>query len=306
MNQSNKYLKREFLEDQRLIILSVTKRCNLHCQYCRTKDVWYDALGQKSEVVDLPKKKWRQVLDIYQNASAGEVLITGDEPTEYPLLKEFLYFLSENKIRFSLHTNGISKKWFDILNFFRNNNFHPDIHLSTELFEDLQKEMRGCELPLQFITNVKKLGMLLELKINLHQQLLPYFDQLKENLYSWREKGVDSIFFQPIVPLGDNFPAGLELNKSFIPFLIKLKELKSKDPFLNKIIRKSEIGFDVIISLIKGTNLYKEVAKKCNVDNKIIFLNPDFQKFNCKTLWGRKKNTSCSEFFDFICCGFQP
>lgn len=307
MNQSakSKYLKRDFLKEQKLIILSVTKRCNLCCKYCRTDDVWYDTLGQKSVVLDLPKEKWANLLDIYRNANAGEILITGGEPAEYPLLKELIYFLNENKIRFSIHTNGISKKWPDILDFLKNNNLRPDIHLSTELFKELQKEMRGCELPLQFIASVKELDMLLELKINLHQLLLPYLDRLKANLYSWIEKRVDSIFFQPIAPLGNHFPAGLELNKSFISFLLKLKQLKSEDPVLNKIIRKSEIGFDTIISLIDGSDLYKKVAKKCDVYKKIFFLDPNLQMLNCKSLWGRKKNASCVDIFDFICCGFQ-
>lgn len=307
MNQTDKFLKREFLEDQRLIILSVTKRCNLYCRYCRTKDVWYDALGQKSEIIDIPKRKWRQVLNICRNANAGEVLVTGGEPAEYPLLKEFLHFLSENKMKFSLHTNGISKKWFDILNFFQDNNYYPDIHLSIELFEDLQKEMRGSSnLPLQFIVDVKKLGLLLELKINLHQKLLSYKDRLKENLYSWVERGVDSIFFQPIVPVGKNFPSGLEIDKSFIPFLLELKKLKVEDPTLSRVIRKSAIGLDVIISFIEQTNLYKETAEKCDVCNQIIFINPDLKILNCKTLWERERDVPCSKFFDFICCGFQP
>lgn len=305
MNQLTRYLKRGFIGEQKLAILSVTKRCNLRCKYCRTQDAWYDVLGQKSEVVDLPKEKWKKVVGICR--SAGEILITGGEPAEYPLLKEFLYFLTENRIRFSLHTNGVSEKWTDILIFFKNNNLHPDIHLSTELFADLQKEMReGSELPLQFIVDVKKLGMLLELKITLHQRLLPYIHQLKKNLYAWIEKGVDSIFFQPIAPVGNYFPAGLELNQSFIPFLIKLKELKTKDPVLSKVIRKSEIGFDTIISLIEETNFYRTVAEKCKVCDQIFFLNPNLQVLNCKALWDRKKYVPCTEFFDFICCGFQP
>lgn len=307
MSQTNKYLKREFLEDQRLIILSITKRCNLCCRYCRVSDVWYDTLGQKSEKVDISKSKWREILDIYRNTNASEILITGGEPVEYSLLKEFLYFLSENKVRFSFHTNGISKKWVDILDFFRNNNFHPDIHLSTELFNDLQKELRsGSDLPLQFIADVKKLGLLVELKINLHQKLLSYKDRLKENLYSWIERGVDSMFFQPIAPVGRNFPPGLQIDKFFIPFLLELKKLKLEDPVLSRVIRKSAVRIDVIISLIEGTNLYKEVTEKCNVCSQIIFMDPSLKTLNCKTLWERKKNVPCSKFFDFICCGFQP
>lgn len=303
MNQATKYLKREFIENQKLAILSVTKRCNLCCVYCRTNDKWYDSLGQGSNIVDLPEYKWPELLNICKNV--GEILITGGEPAEYPLLKDFLLFLNKNKIRFSIHTNGVSKKWSDVLFFLKSNSLHPDIHLSVELFADLQKEMRGSDLPLQFITDVKKAGMLLELKINLHQKLLPYEEQLKDNLYSWVEKGVGSIFFQPIAPVGKKFPTGLELEKSFISFLSELKELKSKDPVLSKIIRKSGIGLDAIISLIEGTNFYKKVADKCNACNQIIFLDPDLKILNCKTLWKRKEDSLCADFFDFICCGFQ-
>jgi len=153
--------------------------------------------------------------------------------------------------------------------------------------------------------DVKKLGLLLELKINLHQKLLFYKNRLKENLYFWVEKGVDSIFFQPIVPIGRSFPHGLEIDKFFTPFLLELKKLKVEDPVLSKVIRKSAIGIDVIISLIEGTSLYKEVAEKCNVYNQITFIDPDLKILNCRTLWKRKKGIPCSKFFDFICCGFQ-
>lgn len=305
MNQKTKYLKREFIEDQKLAILSVTKGCNLYCMYCRTNDRWYDALGQGSKIIDMPQEKWPALLSICKNT--GEVLITGGEPAEYPLLKDFLLFLKKNKIRFSIHTNGVSKKWPGVLSFLENNNLHPDIHLSTELFPDLQKEMRGgSNLPLQFIADVKELGLLLELKINLHQRLLSYKDRLKDNLYSWIERGADSMFFQPIAPVGKNFPIGLKIEKSFIPFLLELKRLKAEDPVLSKVIRKSEIGLDVIISFIEGTDLYKTMAEKCNACNQIVFIDPDLKTLNCKTLWEREEGAPCSKFFDFVCCGFQP
>jgi len=301
--ETTKYLKREFIDDKKLIILSVTKRCNLCCIYCRTNGKWYDSLGQGSNMIDLPKEKWPKLLDICKNSA--EVLITGGEPTEYPLLKDFLIFLSTNGIRFSIHTNGISKKWDDILTFLKTNNISPDIHLSVELFPKLQKDLRGCDLPLKFISNAKKLELLLELKINLHQQLSPYKNKLKDNLYSWLERGVDSIFFQPIAPVGENFPRGLKINKSFIPFLEELKRIKLEDPVLKKIIRKSETGLDVIISFIKKTDLYKIGASKCNAYNQIIFIDSDLKIMNCKTLWNRKEDVPCSDLFDFICCGFQ-
>lgn len=302
--QTTKYLKREFIDNQKLIILSVTKRCNLCCIYCRTNDKWYDSLGQGSKIVDLPKQKWPELLNICK--SAAEVLITGGEPVEYPQLKEFLIFLSKNGIRFSIHTNGVSDKWHDVLPFLKNNNLHPDIHLSVELFPELQKKMRGCDLPLKFIAEVKKAGLLLELKINLHQQLLPYKNQLKDNLYSWIEKGADSMFFQPIAPVGENFPNGLKIEKSFIPFLAELKRLKSEDPVLRRVIRKSEAGLDAIISLVEKTDFCRTMADQCTAYNQIIFIDPDFKILNCKTLWGREKGVPCSKFFDFICCGFQP
>lgn len=300
---TNEYLTRKFITNQKLVILSVTKRCNLRCVYCRTKDKWYDALGQNSLAVDLAENRWKELLNFCREA--GEVLITGGEPTEYPLIKEFISFLNNKKIRFSFHTNGVSNKWFDILKYLREYNLKPDIHLSIELFEDLQKELKGAELPLQFIKEAKNLNLKIELTIVLHQKLLPYLDQLKENLLSWIDNGVDSIFFQPIASVGTHFPLELEISESFIPFLERLKLLKIKNPILSKAIRNSKTFFDIIISLIERTNLYRKVALRCRMYDQIIFLNPDLKLFTCKTLWKRKKGVSCSEFFDFICCGFQ-
>lgn len=88
--------------------------------------------------------------------------------------------------------------------------------------------------------------------------------------------------------------------------LLELKKLKIEDPILSKVIRKSASGIDIIISFIEKTDLYKETAKKCDVCNQIIFINPDLKILNCKTLWERERNAPCSKFFDFICCGFQP
>jgi hypothetical protein len=42
------------------------------------------------------------------------------------------------------------------------------------------------------------------------------------------------------------------------------------------------------------------------MDKKIIFLDTDLNIKNCKTVWSRDLNKKCSEFFDFICCWFQP
>ena len=303
---SMKYLRRDFLDSQRLMILSVTKRCNLRCLYCRPNNSkWYDVLSQNAHHTDFQKENWNKLLDICQKFNIGEITLTGGEPLEYPLLSELLLFLNSHNIRFSVHTNGCSKNWPDLLDFLVRYNITLNVHLSTELFVKLQKDLRGTFLPINFIHKIVDNNMNVELKITLHKMLIPYLDKIQNNLYFWINTGIKSIRFQPIVPVGSKFPDGLELDCSFIPFLEELKWLKNNDHLLHKMIRNSPRSFEAVISLLNNSELPKGLVENCNIVDKILFINTDFKISNCKTLWGKKNDASCSDVFDMVCCGFQ-
>jgi MoaA/NifB/PqqE/SkfB family radical SAM enzyme len=76
MNKKIELLKRDFLKDKKLVILSLTKRCNLLCKYCRTSKNWYDTLSQHVNDIDLSKDKWEEIKQFYYENNIAEILLT--------------------------------------------------------------------------------------------------------------------------------------------------------------------------------------------------------------------------------------
>ena len=65
MNNKLNLLKRDFIKEKKLVILSLTKRCNLLCTYCRSSKSWYDSLSQFVDDVDLSKENWPKIKEFY-------------------------------------------------------------------------------------------------------------------------------------------------------------------------------------------------------------------------------------------------
>jgi molybdenum cofactor biosynthesis enzyme MoaA len=298
------HLKRNFLKSQKLIILSLTKRCNLNCTYCRPDSKsWYDMLSKNSKCIDLDKDKWNSLAEFYRNNHIAEILLTGGEPIEYPDFEDFCLFLKTKNIKFSIHTNGTSLKWNSVIDFFKKHNVKPNIHLSVELFEDHQKILRGETIPYDFIKKIINDGFLVELKITLNGLLLEKIDLLLDKLKEWKNMGISSIRFQPLVPTSNRIPSKVLLNKSFVPLITLLQEY-SENKKLSKIFRNSNLSYKATVDYLQGNPVNKEFANNCCAKDKIIFITPDCKFLNCKSLWRKDESKTCSELFDLVCCGF--
>ncbi|MHA1675461.1 MAG: radical SAM protein [Promethearchaeota archaeon] len=306
-NENTFFLKREFLKKQRLMILSITRRCKLRCKYCRNEknDDWYDSLGRNTNLIDLAKTSWEEVAKIALNSNIGEILLTGGEPLDYPLIVDFIKFLLDRNIRFSIHTNGYGKYFQDVVNFLISEEKKINFHISIELYEELQYKLRNTQQPNTMIEFLLNNNFNIELKVILHSLLIDYVDQLENSLEYWKNIGIGSINFQPIVPLGSDFPDDLILNENFLPFIKKLKEIKSKNTDMEFFIRNTTNNLDVLIEYLSFGKVSTEKIVECKIEEKILFVNTDLDIFNCKTLWGKDKNSKCIDVFDFICCGFQ-
>lgn len=305
MNYNNEeLLKRNFINEQKLVILSITKRCNLNCLYCRKSPwEWYDVLSQHSNLLDLPKEDWNKVKEIYDKCNVAQILLTWWEPLEYPYLWEFIDFLIDNRIKFSLHTNWVSKKIDNIFDKIVKNNIN--IHMSIELFEEHQKIVRGwSEYPIELISKLVQNWINVELKITLHQLMVYKKEEIEGRLNYFMNLWVKSIRIQPVGETWDNFDKSIILNKSFIDFLNTFIEIKKMDKYKD-FIRNSLQSLEVPIKLLNKEDIFC-IANNCNMDKKIIFLDTDLNIKNCKTIWNRALNKKCNDFFDFICCWFQP
>lgn len=297
------HIKREFISNRKLMILSLTKRCNLSCVYCRvTPDEWYDMLSKDSELIDFPEDRWEDLVEYYRKNNVAEILLTGGEPIEYPLIDKFLLFLKKNDIVFSIHTNGMSLKWSGILDFMFANNLKPNIHLSTELFKEHQAVLRGADLPLELIEKAISSGFLVELKVTLNALLLCKIKELTTVFEKWINTGIVSIRFQPIVPLGDNFDNSLLLDEEFVPVVEFIRNYQNQEPLAKDVFRNSSFSYQALIDCLRG--VHSKCFAECNALDGIVFITPDFQFLNCKSLWNKDEKKSCDELFDLVCCGF--
>jgi molybdenum cofactor biosynthesis enzyme MoaA len=303
--EDHECLEKNNLKSQKLIILSLTKRCNLKCIYCRANTQnWYDRLSGSSEIIDLEKNQWENLADFCKSNNIAEVLLTGGEPVEYPYFKDLCLFLNSKDIKFSIHTNGTSLKWNSIIDFFNNYQIKPDIYLSLELFEDHQKMLRGTTIPYDFVKKIIDDGFWLELKITLNGLLLEKSELLLNKLEEWVDRGISSIRFQPLVPISEDIPSKVLLNESFVPLINLLKECQINNKKIGKIFRHSSLSYVATIDYLQGNSVNEKCASSCCAKDQIIFITPDYKFLNCKSLWEKDESKACLELFDLVCCGF--
>jgi hypothetical protein len=296
----------KYSRTSRHCILSITSRCNLRCLYCRGSiGRSYDTLSQEAENLDLPMSKWHTLVETFAKFHVQDVLLPGGEPLEYPFLKDLLLLLKSIGMDFALHTNGFSKRWSETLGFLSSSALRPRLVLSTELFADMQEEIRECRsLPVDFVETARRYGFDIQLKIVLHQGLVCYDDRIAEVLRFWIGKGVDSIRFQPVFATSDSFPKSLILSQEAIPMLRMLRDLKLSGGVFGDAILNSPSNLDLLIGLLYNEKPQSERINGCSVKETYVFITPDVKILNCLSLWGHDRMLPCENLFDATCCCF--
>ena len=302
-HQSANYVRREFLATRRLVILSLMQACDLDCIYCRGGDDWYDRLAQLTDHKLFPRESWPRFLELCRDADVAEVLLTGGEPSLYPHLSDFVELLHQHQIRAALHTHGLTKRLPALLDHVHRRSIPMNFHLSVEMFEEDQRDLRGSAVPLGFLREAAGRGYTVELKMVLHQRLSARIDQIRDRLRWWVAQGARSIRFQPVVPAGES--RALALEPSFLAVLDLLDDLRANDPEVGALFRNSEKSFDATRSVLLGAERHEKYALDCNIVNQILFVTTDFRFLNCKTLWAKREDVPCPEIFDYVCAGYQ-
>lgn len=294
---------RKLSNSKKILILSVTKRCNLRCLYCRpNNNETYDKISFLSDTIDFAKADFNKIKNIWLKNQITEILLTGGEPLEYPYILDLLEFFYDNKITFSIHTNGLSFKWQKVLAFLKNKKLSPKILLSIELVKKLQKQLRGSNIPLELIKKLNDLNCKIELKINLHKQLVKYLPSFAKILKFWLEQGIYSIRFQPIIPIGSkNFIQTISLDKSCIELFAQLIYLKNTK--YKKFILNSTKNLYLPIFIIQNKVILNDTILQCCAYQRIILMNTNGELLDCFKLFTKK---ACITDFDLKCCCFYP
>jgi len=84
----------------RSVDLDITGRCNLRCVYC------YHFSGPGEVTEDLPKAEWLSFFEELRHCAVMSVTLSGGEPFLRKDLKELIAGIVENRMRFSILSNG--------------------------------------------------------------------------------------------------------------------------------------------------------------------------------------------------------
>jgi len=80
--------------------LSITNRCNLRCKYCSN----FTSAGDVD--YDLPKEEWSKFFEELNRCAVMEVTLSGGEPFLREDLRDILEGIVQNRMRFSILSNG--------------------------------------------------------------------------------------------------------------------------------------------------------------------------------------------------------
>jgi len=88
------------MKSPRKVDISITHRCNLRCLYCSH----FTSPGEVAK--DLPSEEWMRFFKELRDLSVLEVCLQGGEPLLRDDLSELIDSIIENKMRYSILTNG--------------------------------------------------------------------------------------------------------------------------------------------------------------------------------------------------------
>jgi len=167
------------------------------------------------------------------------------------------------------------------------------------LFDELQKEIRGSDIPYRLIKNLTNIGCNVNLKVTIHNKLLPYVDDLENALNKYLVLGVKSIRIQPVF-FPKNISDALKLTKESSKIFKKFLDLKQLEKF-SSFIRNSTESLLLIIDFLQYADMSRIKKVHCSAKDKVVFMGPDGKIINCLELWNKK---SCAQGFDLACCCF--
>jgi SynChlorMet cassette radical SAM/SPASM protein ScmE len=84
----------------RSVVLEITSRCNLRCNYC----YFFDTPGVS--YLDLPTEEWLQFIDELGDCGVMNVTLSGGEVFIRPDLPQLISGIAKNRMRFSILSNG--------------------------------------------------------------------------------------------------------------------------------------------------------------------------------------------------------
>jgi radical SAM protein with 4Fe4S-binding SPASM domain len=182
--------------------INLTTRCNLRCKHCFGN-------YSKENKNELNLEEWKKVVDNLIRCKVFYVVISGGEPTQSPIFKEFIDYLSKKGIYFTLTTNGVFSE--EIRKFIiEKKEYLISIKISldgpdSESHGFLRLDSTKKYNPEIFNTTVKNIQYFKKEKIPLsiatvlHQENIKKIDKLQQMI---KKINPTNWFVSPIIPVG--------------------------------------------------------------------------------------------------------
>ena len=90
----------------RTVDVEITSRCNLRCSYC------YYFNNPEVQYKDIPTDQWLQFFTELGRSAVMDVCLVGGEPFSRQDLPQLIEGIVENRMRFSILSNGPSRTTF--------------------------------------------------------------------------------------------------------------------------------------------------------------------------------------------------
>lgn len=247
----------------KLINVALTYRCNRNCDYCYTQ-------GLSDEYVDMTKEDYIQLIDWFSKHGVTDFNVIGGEPTQHPLINEFLRLGREKGFRIGILSNGVfEESLFEALG--ENNsfliNFNPPEYYTPQELRILRKNLG--------ILKEKKIGFSLGFNVGESTRAPDYIIEAIKT-FSPREAKMDLL-----VP--NSFGCNIHVDKSQVLLRMdRLGELKKQVGALG-VSAKSTRAMPHCWPGTDRESFYSTCGSACGS----VLINPDLTIFPCVSVFYR-------------------
>ena len=103
-------------------------------------------------------------------------------------------------------------------------------------------------------------------------------DNLEKSFYWWKEIGISTIVFQPVVYVNEKMRKDICLSQEFISVVNRIENLRKANIELKKMLCNSEESWIALKKILNGEKKTDEVIDKCITYKKMLSLDTDLNR----------------------------
>ena len=169
----------QLMKTPKSVDLNITTKCNLRCSYCSHFDSASDI------ETDLPTEEWLKFFKELNECAVLDVCLSGGEPLSRGDIKELINGIVENRMRFSMLSNGILMN-DDILGYIKSTGRCNSIQVSIDGpgpdSHDIYRGKGSFEKALRGLKLLRKYKLPATTRVTIHRHNYEVLDEVAELL----------------------------------------------------------------------------------------------------------------------------